>query len=80
MATWLKLWRVIKTTFFFFVPGFFLKVFKKLFMFILGCGGSLLLHMGYSLVVVCGLLAVVASPVADQRLQSVGFGSCGTRA
>ena len=64
----------------FFFPGFFLKVFKKLFMFILGCGGSSLLHMGYSLVVVCGLLAVVASPVADQRLQSVGFGSCGTRA
>ena len=45
-------------------------------LFIFGCAGSLLLHglslavadQGYSLVVVCGLLIVVASIVVEHRL------------
>ena len=43
-------------------------------------GLSLVMASRATLVVVRGPLGAVASPVADQRLQSVGFGSCGTRA
>ena len=33
-----------------------------------GCAGSLLLCAGFSLVVVCGFLIVLASPAAEHRL------------
>ena len=39
-----------------------------LYYFFLDCAESLLLHMGYSLAVVCRLLLVVASLVAEQGL------------
>lgn len=58
--------------------GDYLLILKNVFSF--GCGGSLLLHgglsrvgeWGYSLVA-CGLLTVVASPVAGHGLLGAGF-------
>ena len=45
------------------------------------CGGfSRVVRRGYFLVVVCGLLVAVASPVAEHRLQEHRFSSYGLRA
>ena len=62
---------------------FVLLIFIYLFCFIV----SLLLYMGFSLVVnratlccdVCGLLFAVASLVAELRLYGTGFGNCGSQ-
>ena len=46
--------------------SFFLNLF--IYLFIFGCVGSLLLHVVFLLVAVCGLLTVVASLVVEHRL------------
>ena len=66
---------------------FFNKVI--LFLFIFGCIGSLLLHVGFLsscgeqgllFLVVCRLLIVVASLVVEHRIWARGLSSCGSRA